>query len=171
MCSSTESTPRGYRQGGISFTNIGLEIWDPEQVDSYEVGSKFSFSAGSASGYVNAAAFYNDFQDQQIFASTIAAGGSGAQAGAAVIVNAGKSVIQGFELDSSLVLFEGLRLDLGYTYLDTELKSLEPQVPPPGSPFVAIVPSATVGSTADAVSGAPHQRGRHLHAAAGRKHR
>jgi iron complex outermembrane receptor protein len=135
---------RGYRQGGLSFTNIGLEAWQPEKVDAYELGSKLSFSSDVARGYLNAAVFYNDFQDQQIFASTIAAAGTGAQAGAAVIVNAGKSVIQGLEIDSSVLLFEALRFDLGYTYLDTELKKLAAQTPPPGSPFTAIIPSANL---------------------------
>lgn len=137
---------RGYRQGGLSFTNIGLETWEPEQVDAYEIGTKFSFSSHSASGYFNLAAFYNDFQDQQIFAATIAKPGVGAQAGAAVIVNAGKSVIQGIEIESSLMLFEYLRLDLGYAYLDTELKELVTPVPPPDSPFSALIPTAQVGS-------------------------
>jgi iron complex outermembrane recepter protein len=137
---------RGYRQGGLSFTNIGLETWEPEQVDSYEVGTKFSFAADAASGFINFAAFYNDFQDQQIFAATIAKPGAGAQAGAAVIVNAGQSVIQGFEVDSTIQLFEYLRLDLGYAYLDTELKELTTPVPPADSPFSALIPTAQVGS-------------------------
>ena len=31
---------RGYREGGINITNIGFEVWKPEQVDLYEVGAE-----------------------------------------------------------------------------------------------------------------------------------
>ena len=44
---------RGYRQGGINMTNVGIEIWGPEKVDTYEVGAKTSFGGpvpGSRSG-------------------------------------------------------------------------------------------------------------------------
>src|SRR5690606_29612943 len=34
---------RGYRQGGINLTNIGIETWGPEKVDAYEIGAKVSF--------------------------------------------------------------------------------------------------------------------------------
>lgn len=136
---------RGYRQGGLSFTNIGLEDWAPEKVDAYEIGSKFSFAGGPARGYINGAVFYNDFQNQQIFASTVATGGTGAQAGAAVIVNAGKSVIQGLEIDSGIVLFDVVKLDIGYTYLDTELKELVVPEIPEDSPFASINPTSQEG--------------------------
>ena len=136
---------RGYRQGGISFTNTGNETWEPETVDSYEIGAKVSWSADGAHGYFNVAAFYNDLQNQQIFGSTIARPESGAQAGAAIIVNAGKSTIQGVEVESSITLFEALRFDLGYAYLDTKLKSLTLPELPVNSPFLRIVSSAVVG--------------------------
>lgn len=136
---------RGYRQGGISLTNIGLETWDPEQVDSYEIGTKTSFVADSASGYFNIAAFYNDFTDQQIVASTIAKPEVAGQAGAAAIINAGKSTIQGIEIDSSLQLFDDLRFDLGYTYLDTELKEIDVPTLPADSPFLGLLPTAVKG--------------------------
>ena len=62
---------RGYRQGGINMTNVGLEVWGPEKVNSYEVGAKTSFR-GAIPGYFNLAGFYNDFTDQQITANLIA---------------------------------------------------------------------------------------------------
>jgi iron complex outermembrane receptor protein len=137
---------RGYRQGGINLTNVGQEIWNPEQVDAYELGSKLSFAAGPASGYFNVAAFYNDFTDMQIFGSTLAKPGVGAQAGAAVIINAGKSTIQGIEVDSSIKLFDALRFDLGYTYLDTKLKEITVPTLPADSPYSAIIPTAIKGA-------------------------
>lgn len=137
---------RGYRQGGISLTNIGIETWDPEQVDAYEIGTKTSFVADAASGYFNIAAFYNDFTDQQIFAATIARPEVAGQAGAAAIINAGKSTIQGIEIDSSIKLFDSLRFDLGYTYLDTELKEIVVPTLPADSPFIGLLPTAVKGA-------------------------
>lgn len=137
---------RGYRQGGISLTNIGIETWAPEQVDAYEIGTKLSFVAGAARGYFNVAAFYNDFTDQQIFAATIARPEVAGQAGAAAIINAGKSTIQGVEIDSSIRLFDGLRLDLGYTYLDTELQEIVVPTLPADSPFIGLLPTTVEGA-------------------------
>ncbi|HEX8031459.1 MAG TPA: TonB-dependent receptor, partial [Vicinamibacterales bacterium] len=34
---------RGYRQGGINFTNPFLETWEPEKLDIFELGAKASF--------------------------------------------------------------------------------------------------------------------------------
>ena len=58
-----------YRQGGVNLTNVGIETWDAEKVDTYEIGAKASFRGGALSGYFNVAAFYNDFTDQQLVAT------------------------------------------------------------------------------------------------------
>jgi iron complex outermembrane receptor protein len=137
---------RGYRQGGISFTNIGNETWEPESVDSYEIGLKDAWTTDKVRGYFNIAGFYNDLTNQQIFASTLAKPAVGAQAGSQTIVNGGKSTIQGFEVESSVTFFDALKFDLGYAYLDTKLKSLVLPVLPAGSPFAGIISSAQVGS-------------------------
>ena len=137
---------RGYRSGGINLVNVGLETWNPEKVDAFEVGAKTSFQGGSVHGYFNIAAFYNEFSNQQLFASLIAKPSSGLVGGGA-IVNAGRSRIQGVEIDGSATLLSNLRLDLGYTYLDTRLVSIDLPVLAANSPFSAIVPSATVGSS------------------------
>jgi iron complex outermembrane receptor protein len=114
---------RGYRQGNINASNTIPQGWGPEKVDSYEIGAKFSFR-GELSGYFNAAAFYNDFSDQQLAASLIPALGSTASP-AQAIVNAGKSRITGLEIDS-VFNYSLFNLAIGYTYLDTKLKSFTP---------------------------------------------
>lgn len=134
---------RGYRQGTVNFTNPGLETADPEKVDSYEVGAKLTFR-GAAPGYFNIAGFYNDFSDQQVFGALVPKQGSGLSGGAAII-NAGKSVIKGIEVDAGVTLFDHLRLSAGYTYLDTELKELIAPVLSPDSPFEAIIPRGETG--------------------------
>jgi len=134
---------RGYRQGGINLTNVGVETWDPEKVDAYEIGAKASYR-GDISGFFNIAAFYNDFSGQQIFGGLssrdqrIITGGAG-------IANVGKSRIWGIEIDASVLPLEGLRFDLGYTYLNTKVLDLTTPVLPPESPFVAFTPSAREG--------------------------
>jgi iron complex outermembrane receptor protein len=88
-------------------------------------------------GNINAAAFYNDFRNQQIqlgFNPNLNSPTPGNPFAAPQ--NAGKSRIYGAELDSSLRLFAGARLDLGYTYLNTRLQSVDLPTLPPTAPYV-----------------------------------
>ena len=114
---------RGYRQGNINASNTIPQGWGPEKVDSFELGAKFTFR-GEFNGYFNAAAFYNDFSDQQLAASLIPALGSTASP-AQAIINAGKSRIMGLEVDS-VFNYSVFSLAVGYTYLDTKLKEFSP---------------------------------------------
>jgi len=134
---------RGYRQGGINMTNFGVESWDPEKVDTYELGAKTSFRA-PVRGYFNITGFYNDFRDQQITANLGAKPGSGV-AGGTAIVNAGKSRIWGVEVDASVHLFEGFRVDLGYAYLNTKLLDIITPTLAPDSPFATFTTTAEEG--------------------------
>lgn len=134
---------RGYRQGGISLNNVGIETWQPEKVDTFEVGAKASFR-GAISGYLNVAAFYNDFTDQQLSATLVGKPNSGI-VGALGIVNAGKSRIWGVEVDSSLSPLEGLKFDFGYSYLNTKLQEIAFPGLPANSPFAMLLPGANVG--------------------------
>jgi iron complex outermembrane receptor protein len=148
---------RGYRQGGLNFTNPGVERWDPEQTDNFEVGAKASFR-GSVSGYFNVAAFYNKIKNQQIFAALTADPINAALgvAGGNAVVNAGKSRIYGVEVDASALFFDSLRLDAGYTYLDTKITSAGSAATRGdgsplgqlivGSPFNTITPTSVVGA-------------------------
>ncbi len=134
---------RGYRQGAVNFTNPGLETVGPEKVDAYELGAKLTFR-GAVPGYFNIAGFYNDFADQQIFGALVAKPTSGL-AGGAALINAGKSVIKGIEIDTGVTVLDVLRLGAGYTYLDTKLKDLIPPTLSPDSPFAQIIPRGVVG--------------------------
>jgi len=118
---------RGYRGGGVNQSNVGNEQWNPEKVDTYEVGFKASFD-GAMRGSVNLAGFYNNFQDQQIsvFIGACTAGAPGCTSPAPVgingIQNVGKSTIKGIEADLTLEPLDGLRFDAGYAYLDAKVK-------------------------------------------------
>ena len=132
---------RGYRGGGAATANIYFETWAPEKVDTYEIGAKTSFRGSSLRGYVNLAGFYNDFSNQQIQHTLIRAPSSPLLGGSAII-NAGKSRIWGIEADASLTLFDSLKLDVGYTYLNTKVLSLDPVVLTPAQQLVWLrVPS------------------------------
>jgi iron complex outermembrane receptor protein len=120
---------RGYRQGSVNVANYGLDHWGPEQVDTYEIGSKTSFES-FVRGSFNFAAFYNKFTDQQLLLGEVACAAISQPqcpfipASAAGIVNAGKSMIKGFETETNLTLLRGLNADFNYTYLFTRIQSL-----------------------------------------------
>lgn len=116
---------RGYRSGGI-FPNGPQEyrIFEPEKVDSYEVGLKTSF-LDPVRGNFNISGFYNDFSNQQLQASFVAAPGAPV-APTTGVVNAGRSRIWGFELETTISPFEGFRLDASYTYLNARIREIAP---------------------------------------------
>lgn len=132
---------RGYRQGGVNASNVGLgATWQPEKVDTYEIGAKASFR-GALRGYLNIAAFYNDFSNQILQANGVPTPGNSP---ATALINAGKSRIQGVEVEASLTPLQGLTLDLGYAYLDTKLQTFTPPEFDT-TRFIALIPTATVG--------------------------
>ena len=148
---------RGYRQGGMNFTNPGVELWGPEQLDAFEIGAKTSFG-GAVRGTFNIAAFYNRLKNQQFFAGllpTPAAAASGVSGGAA-IVNAGGSRVYGVEVDASATFFDSLNINIGYTWLDTKVTSVAGAALQGdgsvlgqrlvGTPFGQILPRVSVGS-------------------------
>jgi iron complex outermembrane receptor protein len=129
---------RGYREGTINPTApVGFNLVQPEKVNTYEVGEKFAFH-GPIAGTVNGALFYNDFSNQQIqlgfngnqFSPT------GPGNPFAAPENAGKSRIYGAELDTTLRLFAGARIDFGYSYLNTRIQAVNLPTLPPTSPWV-----------------------------------
>ncbi|TAL04763.1 MAG: TonB-dependent receptor, partial [Rhodospirillaceae bacterium] len=113
---------RGYRQGLANTAAPGFEILQPEKVDSYELGAKTSFG-GSMPGTFDIVGFYNNLENQQIQASAVARVGSGVSSSNTVI-NAGKSKIEGVEVDATIKPVEPVTVNLGYTYLKTQLESL-----------------------------------------------
>jgi iron complex outermembrane receptor protein len=126
---------RGYRAGGaLPSAPRGNQTYAPEKLDTFEVGLKASF-LGAVHGIFNAAAFYNDFTNQQLratFRNTVTT------AAVTGITNAGTSRIYGVELDTSISPFEGFMLDGSYTYLNTKITQIDP--------VVAVDPNFTVAS-------------------------
>lgn len=108
---------RGYRQGGVNpAADPGIDVFDKEEVDTYEIGAKTEFG-GPIPGRFNLAVFDNDFRDMQLqtgYISTLAGSTT-------AIFNAGKSKIKGIEAEVYLQPLDSLRLSISYSYLDTEL--------------------------------------------------
>ena len=106
---------RGFKAG--SFPNAPMAIMlgfgdvpiRPEIVNAYEVGLKAEFAEGRAR--LNAAAFFNDYQDQQ---------NNEFVDGEFRVVNTDSEIL-GAELDLSLLPAEGVYIDLGLGLLDTEI--------------------------------------------------
>ena len=141
---------RGYRQGGLNFTNPGLESWRPEHLDAYEIGAKTSFR-GAVSGYLNVAAYLNKLRDLQVFGGLVASPLFPGVAGGAAIINAGKATSYGLEVDGSVSVLDGqLRLDFGYAYLHTKIDQLADAATLAativGTPFSQIIPTVQQGS-------------------------
>jgi iron complex outermembrane receptor protein len=113
---------RGYRAGGVQAqAPAQFKTYQPESVDTYEIGAKTTFR-GDIHGTFNVAGFYNDFRNQQLLlALNPNQPGLGPASG---IQNVGKSRIWGFEVETSIQPFEGFVIDAGYTYLNTELKKV-----------------------------------------------
>jgi len=98
---------RGYKGGGFSIGQF--DTFDPEIVDSVEVGLKSQFWDQRAQ--VNVSAFYNDYQDLQVnflvFTSF-------------TTDNAAAATIQGIEVESTFIPVDNLTLNATATWLDAE---------------------------------------------------
>ena len=127
---------RGYRAGGIA-PNVPAQFatYNPEQLDSYEIGMKTSFK-GWVRGTFDVAAFYNDLSNQQLLVLL-----SPNEAGLppiSSILNAGKSTISGVEVSTSITPFKGFTIDGAYTYLDTDLQKTTTPTVAAGAPYTPV---------------------------------
>ena len=102
------SYSEGFKVGGVNASDCGPP-WNPETVDSYEMGYKASFGDGSSN--LRLALFHYDYSDFQV-AQVIGIQG--------FVSNAGDAEIDGLEIEYSNVLNENWSLNLGLTLLDHE---------------------------------------------------
>lgn len=107
----------GYRAGGFNGRARSFEAlvpYDPESVGEYEIGFKSEFDLGDRPAQLNAAAFYQDYQDIQRQTAV----NLGANTIATVIQNAAAGSLQGGELEFQVRPTEILSLSLFYSYVD-----------------------------------------------------
>ncbi|MFN3371610.1 MAG: TonB-dependent receptor [Sphingomonadaceae bacterium] len=113
---------RGFKSGGFDmrgdavFTPNTVNGYNPETIDSFEVGLKSAWLDRRL--FVNAAFFASDYRDVQITVQApIAPPGVGV---ASVVDNAGKARIRGFELEATARPTDRLSLNLALGYTDAK---------------------------------------------------
>ncbi|MFM2410986.1 MAG: hypothetical protein RL481_1814, partial [Pseudomonadota bacterium] len=149
------SYSRGYKSGGINPPLQPIfavaEAFDPELVDSFEIGSKNSFAGGMFT--LNATAFYYKYKGLQL--SRIVARTS---------VNDNVDAdIYGLELESIIRPDDRLAINMGFSYLNTKVTEDKllgnPRDPSGGRADAVIIKDITngancaVGSTSGSVAG------------------
>ena len=110
------SVSRGFKSGGFNTgatsDPIEASIVKPEKLMAYEVGIKSEWFDRTLRA--NAAAFYYDYTDLQVFG--LAPGAVPTQ----TLFNANEAEIKGFEFDVTSIPVTGLQLTFAGTYLDAE---------------------------------------------------
>ena len=110
---------QGFRLGGphpeipsdiCDTTGVPDQI-DSDELDSFEVGGKFTFADGRAT--LNVSAFQVDWTGIPVKRIL--------DCGFETIANAGEAESRGLEVDGQLLLADDLRLDYGLSYTDAEL--------------------------------------------------
>ncbi|MCB1676924.1 MAG: TonB-dependent receptor [Halioglobus sp.] len=107
----------GWRSGGFNGrarSAAALIPFDEETVASYELGIKSYFMNRMVR--LNAAVFYNEYEDRQTATSQLQPDGSIAS----VTDNAGESEMTGVEIELTALATPNLELTANYGYLDTE---------------------------------------------------
>ena len=119
------SYSEGFKSGGfdmrgdVVLTPDTVNGYDPETVQSYEIGAKGTLFDDRLS--YNFAAFYADYSDQQITRQQPTVTGSIAS----FVDNAGASTIQGVELEGSAQLSDRFSLNYGVGWTDAEFDKYE----------------------------------------------
>lgn len=118
------SVASGFKSGGwgsLARTEVAARTpYDPEEAISYETGLKSEFFDNRIR--LNAAAFFTQYTDLQIFATL---DDGVCDVCPAITLNAGEAEIMGVELEGVAALTDSLSLDFTYAYLDTEYVTLD----------------------------------------------
>ena len=122
------SWSRGYRAGGFSGRGQTLVSsttpYDPEIVDSYEIGLKADFMDRRL--ILNLAAFYSDYSDLQQNTTIPLEGGT---ANETVVSNVGSATVKGFEADLTWLPVENLTITATLGIMDSEFEGFITQAP------------------------------------------
>ncbi len=131
------SWSRGFRSGGFNgrgTTPTSLGPYDPEKVDSYEIGLKADFAGGLFR--FNPTIFQADYDNKQEEILRAAAGGAGTET---VVQNAASARIRGIELEMQARPSPELTLRASGAYLDAKYRSfLLPDLTRPGNPLIDV---------------------------------
>ena len=108
----------GFKSGGYNSTEPSLPKFDPEILKAYEVGAKSEFLDHKLR--LNAAAFYYDYTDIQLTKLTTT--------NQVQFYNGPPATSYGADLDLTAQVTQGLRLDLGASYIHDRFTSGTPLV-------------------------------------------
>jgi iron complex outermembrane receptor protein len=122
----------GFKSGGVQQRNAGVfgpqaPTYDPEFVESYEVGFKYTSDGGNF--ILNAAAFFADYTDIQL--ETLAPEGIAPQ-----LENAGEAEIKGLEFEARWAPADTWFLEAAVGYIDAEIVEADPDTTSSGGPAV-----------------------------------
>jgi iron complex outermembrane receptor protein len=121
------SVSRGFKSGGfnaafLSFdpaeSAIQAQPYDSEFTTAYELGYKAELADGRLR--LNAALFYNDFEDLQVFTFT-----NTGSLPVSVLDNASAADVMGLELDAIWYPTDSLLVNVSAAFMDSELKDFE----------------------------------------------
>jgi iron complex outermembrane receptor protein len=122
------SYSQGWKAGsfdprGANFATPAVEQgFDPEELDSWEVGVKSTWWDGRA--VTNVALFYSDYQDMQIPGSVgVDTDGDGVNDSfVGTVTNAAQSEISGIEIEGNILFTENFSAQFAASFLDAEIK-------------------------------------------------
>jgi iron complex outermembrane receptor protein len=123
----------GFKGGGVSprpFVPQQAIPFDPETLDSYEIGIKSDLFDRKVRA--NLAVFFSDYTDLQLGLQSCPQFGGPGPCG--VFANAGDAEIKGAELETIFNPLPGLLIDASYSYLDFKYTSINPAVGGPTRP-------------------------------------
>ena len=126
---------RGYRAGNFNTPSLGgiltpYQTYAPQFVTDFEVGVKADWRMGEARGRMNVAAFRSKFTQLQRQISAVPADFDGDgdfsndPTGSSVVVNGGKSRVQGIEVSGYISPVPSLTFDFGLSYIDAKFTDL-----------------------------------------------
>jgi iron complex outermembrane receptor protein len=140
------SYARGFKSGGfagrITFPE-DIGPFNPEKVDSFEVGLKSEFLDGRVR--TNASVFYTLYKNMQVTQNITYLDGRNSSS----IVNAGKAKTKGVELEITALPVEGLQLSLSGAYLKAtydEYNSFALDTNPASPTFNTLIPISFAGN-------------------------
>jgi iron complex outermembrane receptor protein len=126
---------RGYRAGNFNTPSLGgiltpYQTYTPQFVTDFEIGVKADWRMGGVRGRTNVAAFHSNFTKLQRQISAIPANFDGDNnpandpTGTSVVVNGGKSRVQGIEVSGYISPVPSLTFDYGVSYIDAKFTEL-----------------------------------------------
>ena len=116
----------GYKAGGNNarpFFPSQLNAFQPETLDSYEVGFKSTLGGNTR---LNAAVFWNDYVDIQLPTTVCAWAPPGQQTPCASQNNVGDAEVWGFELEAEWQPTDQFTMDASLSHLDFEYQTIIP---------------------------------------------